>query len=351
MKRIYLIGAALILFLALGINYSTNYFSKKPALNTQNDNATQVAKDGTAVVTPPADNTPVEDNVIIPEPSASHPVSVVSGNRKHYIKRGVAKAQTRGRSGSVENVKLAGYVQDDEVGAQRSNDYFANTPQKTAYTTKRVIRVRPAAHDDNKNCAICKIFNGRVGFGPEVGFNQNGVTNSPTNMLTGSVNAGLRFSFKMGDNFGFQPGLLYITKGTKYVNEMDMNMNEKLTTHYLELPADLVYKFGNPNNARLMIGAGPYISYLVGARDIYNSDNVGYTDVIGGGQAAYSPSTLAKVDWGLDGFVGCTTPEGIYAKVGAQLGLKDIQQTVAYGNGVRNYNFLFSVGYILGGNK
>jgi len=344
MKQKYLIGAALILFILLAGNYYKNYFRSPGHGNIAN---AQTPDPGSAgPITPAVENgpsAPAEDNTATTPDDITGMPATTYRHSSHKRPHPSASIDEASQGYADANVWTGNKPAADAV-VQSSYDPAANN---TPAPARRTIITRRRVVDNRRHFSL---VSRSVNFGPEFGFNQNGLyDNNTPNMMTGNVNAGINVNVRMGDHLALQPALLYMTKGNRWMDEMDVSTNEKLKLHYLEVPIDLVYKIGQVTNTRFLVGAGPYVSYLVSAHDKFNSpDAVG--DVLNPATPAYNTSNIVKLDWGVNGFIGCETPEGIYAKVGVDYGLRDIQQDPATGiSSNRNYNFIFSVGYMLGG--
>jgi len=91
-------------------------------------------------------------------------------------------------------------------------------------------------------------------------------TNQPSeiqknNSLT-TLNAGVLDRFKINAPLSFETGLLLEGKGSKIkinISEEDA-YTAKFNPFYLEVPANLVYRFTFPKKMNLFIDAGPYIA-------------------------------------------------------------------------------------------
>jgi hypothetical protein len=207
-------------------------------------------------------------------------------------------------------------------------------------------------------------------FAPEVGFNLNNMYKTAddyqtSNMLKVGFHAGIMLDAALSDHSYIQPTLRYIMKGAEITGTssdpfVTVERKDKLTLHYIELPVDYVYKFGAPGTTRFMIGVGPYIAYLANAQD-KSKVTTSYFDgptVVSEGQhsvpVGHSDQTgnMKSLDWGGNAFIGLEGASGLYVKAGGELGLIDLQQNTIGGKYYnRNYNFLLSVGYLLGNNR
>jgi hypothetical protein len=342
MKRIYLIAAALILFLIIGVNY---YFKHNPARSAEQKVAQTTDLPGATAATPDnTQNAPVEDAGTAPTTCSP---SVAANHHRHhrYHRRYARTNKTKIHTNNPGSTyAFADGQPENNVKHEVSKDYYAhkqnNEPQYSYTIVKEDNTIQPRH---------------KIHFGIEAGLNQNSLTDNQTsNIQTLGFHAGGIVNFELGRNLAFQPGLMYIVMGNRQQSTLDVNTKEKLTLKYIELPANLVCKFGDPNNGRVMIGAGPYISYLVSAEDKFQTTTDGSTvDVLGNVPAtpSYQPDNIRKFDWGIGGFIGCELPEGIYAKAGAQVGLRDIQHNADGSYSNRNYAFLVSIGYLFSYDK
>lgn len=354
MKTIYITGAMLVLLVTGSIFFFYNEESTTtPDSQKRRETTTMIMPDNSfpepAVENPPA------------SPVISHratPVYLVReksftgwyGNRmkrpKNAKEAQALKLQPPLPSDPSEIMPTASKVHinvtlsPDETSVSSNRDYFGDMPYRTVITRPMVTRRQGF-----------RLWSRNVQFGPELGFNMNGFYNNQTsNMETGYMHAGIAVNIRLGNHFALQPGPRYIAKGNKRGDDMDADVKEKLMLHYASLPVNLIYKFGSPGNARVMIGAGPYVSYLAGIKHRYSNWAMGFSDVIGPPAPAYNTSNIEDIDWGLNGFTGVESPEGLYAKAGVEYGMKDIQHNpVTNINSDRNYSFLFSIGYLIGG--
>lgn len=186
-----------------------------------------------------------------------------------------------------------------------------------------------------------------------------------SNELKVGFNAGVNFDIGMGDHSYIQLTPKYIMKGGEITATMTnpaaiVETKDKLTLHYIEMPVDYVYKFGNPGSTRFMIGVGPYVGVLANAQD-KNKTTTSYVDqpeVVTEGQTSLpigqndQTGNLKRLDWGGNAFIGIEGASGLYLKAGGELGLVNLQESNIDGKYYnRNYNFLLNVGYLFGNKK
>lgn len=194
-----------------------------------------------------------------------------------------------------------------------------------------------------------------VNIAPQAGVNLNGFYNTrTTHMETIGFHAGAMVNIGLGEHMALQPGAQYTMKGNKdertTSNEgLSVTTSHQLTLNYVQVPVNLVYKFGALGDARFMAGVGPYVSYLVSSTDkvktsAKNSENFTMAET-----TATSGTNLKKWDAGAGGFIGCQLPKGFYATGGLEMGLLNLQQNPSdYKHGDNTYSFLITLGYIIG---
>ncbi len=140
------------------------------------------------------------------------------------------------------------------------------------------------------------------------------------NKMLASFQAGLIGDINITKSFAFQPGLLVTGKGSKTEAGQPTDANYfKATTNpiYLEVPLNLVYKFGFSDGPNLFVGAGPYLAIGIAGKNkvegkffgasFSNKENINWSDD--------DPTTLSyeegagfgimkRFDYGLNGIAG-----------------------------------------------
>ncbi len=224
----------------------------------------------------------------------------------------------------------------------------------------------------------------QVKLGVEGGLNINNLADhytGPTNknMTKFGFHAGLVSDIGLSDHFSVAPALRYSMKGGEFDWEYNngpivVEKNDKLTFHYIELPVNIVYKTGMEGSGRFLIGAGPYVAYMVNAQNKWytkteavqeNGGGVIETEDKGAQRLSVgneADDVVKGFDWGAQAFVGYQFPMGAFVKVGSQLGFQNTvpkesngllpnpQNTPANdGFMQKNYNFFVTLGYMFGG--
>jgi hypothetical protein len=206
-------------------------------------------------------------------------------------------------------------------------------------------------------------------FGIEGGVNLNNLYHlqdefQTSNMLKVGGHGGFIANIGSG-RWSLQPGLRYIMKGAQLESSYEdaliqVKSKNKLTFHYIEMPVNIVWHSGSWSSNRFMIGAGGFVSYLANAQDKFKIKTKSKIEgaapeVINEGQRElpvgdpYDGTNLRNYDAGVGGFIGYQMASGVYVKAGAEASLLDLQKNVSLGKFYeRNYNFLFTLGYMFG---
>jgi len=90
--------------------------------------------------------------------------------------------------------------------------------------------------------------------------------------------AGWIGEYEFNDGLGLQTGIEYLEKGKSW-NENEINYSNKF--HYLEIPLLAKYTFGDKAGLKkdqFYVAAGPYLSYLLAAKNHENSNTISFTD-------------------------------------------------------------------------
>jgi hypothetical protein len=184
-----------------------------------------------------------------------------------------------------------------------------------------------------------------------------------SNMLKVGGHAGFLLNFGSG-RWAVQPGLRYIMKGAEIEDSYQdalwhIETKHKLTFNYIELPLNIVWSSGNWGAGRFMVGFGGYAAYMFNAEEKFKVKTKSMLEGAPPETTVEGKRTLSRgnpddhdvrsYDAGLGGFIGYQFTGGVYLKAGGEWSLVDLQKNVALGNFYeRNYNFLFSVGYMFG---
>jgi len=350
-KKVIAILALLLIAIGAGV-----YFNHERTLNNGQNTASIPANTDSQSQAPVVTTAPVPTPATtdVQENAENKPVATTVSTKKRYHYRKFGK-RTSAKNNDLDVSATAEYSGNIPATTQVT----ANVPDVNANnaTTNKVVtreQTTTVAKSGNKKKP------GRVNIAPEIGMNMNTLYhNNTSNIPTNGFNAGVMVNIGLNDVFAVQPGLRYIMKGNEAkstgteeetTNEVDIDSKRMLG--YVEMPVNFVYKFGDKKGySRFMIGAGPYISYLVNAQEKVNTTIKNNEAFVLNSQNTMSTSTdgLNKVDYGVGGFIGCQLPKGFYAKAGAEWGLSDVSRGQSGSKSSdRNNNYLISVGYILG---
>lgn len=339
-KRYLLIGILLLLVVGAGtLIYQNNKNSDNETIEPL---ATAPLIQAPEIV--PVDNAPTDN---VSEPETGNPLTKT---RRHRHTATITLTEPAVQSATTGEQVFASNTQS-VIGAQPDN-----IPEPVVTEPLAVVYEAPKVFYGN----VSKKRN--VRFGPEGGVNMSGLyRNNTPNLYRNVFHIGAIADVPLSSHLSLQPGLKYKMNGNK-IQSSFADTTETLTLHYIQLPASIVYKFGDEDNCRFIVGVGPYLSYLLNAKDkleiaVTNDENTpnSVNDGLGVGQQSlsvtdgdpvtqYDVNSIRTLDWGVGGFIGCETPGGFFAKAGAEVGLRNINAAT----NDRNYNFMLSIGYLLG---
>lgn len=185
---------------------------------------------------------------------------------------------------------------------------------------------------------------GGTTFGIKAGvnfYNINGKEEGTTlnNKLKPGFEVGVNAEIPIAPSFYFQPGLSFITKGTKVT---ESGYDAKVNLNYLELPLNLIYKAGL-TQGNVLLGFGPYLAYGIGGKIKTQGTS---TDIKFKGTPGNDANTYyyKPLDAGLNLLAGYEFTNRVSLQLNAQLGVVNLN---AYGNNAKYHNtgFGLSVGY------
>ena len=153
-----------------------------------------------------------------------------------------------------------------------------------------------------------------------ISINGNGDVDDAHTLNT--FHAGVIADIPLAPVFSFQTGLMLNGQGSKTNHYIDNNNHDdnyvktKFNPLYLQLPASAVLKFPICNNARIYVGAGPYVEMGVGGTQkketsfagvtSSSTDNIKFNndDPTTGEQEGARYDRLKRFDFGLNGLAG-----------------------------------------------
>ncbi|MCJ0742603.1 porin family protein [Pedobacter montanisoli] len=149
--------------------------------------------------------------------------------------------------------------------------------------------------------------------------------------------------FKVSNIFSVQPGLTFMSKGTKSSNQTfgDENMkieveSSSVNVSYLELPVNAIGNF-ELGTGKFFIGAGPYVAYALNG----NTKDGGVKEDIKFGSG---PDDMKRMDFGLNFLTGYQLNNGLNIHAGYGLGLSNLGNESGSGFDAKIKNKVFSVG-------
>ena len=152
------------------------------------------------------------------------------------------------------------------------------------------------------------------------------------------ITAGVFLDAGLSHNFSFMPALNFVQKGGQ---ETDGDMKLTVTTNYLEVPLNFVFKSPG-KGARLMIGAGPVLSYGIGGKAKIKDSDVSVSSKLKFGSGAdddYKPFEM-----GANLLLGVELENGISISGNYNLGLSNIAN---YDGGKEKTSYIgIRVGYL-----
>jgi len=385
MKKIILTGVVLLLLILLAVDfYVTRRSDEKPStanIATLSDNSAATAAAPSATIDESATNTIAQERTTAPEYAAA--TTTRKRMRRDRTRTHVTTVVTAdaGTSVAYEPVDDGGITvimdKDEPIAAETPKTYLGFNPP--APEEKKAAIVDPKRH--------------MLHFGVEGGVMHNNYNSNhaQNDMLHVGFYAGILADVAFNDHLALQPGVRYAMKGTGVENtfmspNQDVTIKDMITLHYLEVPVNFVVKFGDRENARFMVGAGPYAAYLLRATDKYEMTTttygntnpaarttaapdeskldgkstvtqgtynlqVGSKDASNTSNANMNNGTMRTIDWGVGGFVGVETPGGFFIKAGTEQGLTNVKVNPDGRYSGQNSNFFVSLGTLIGYRK
>lgn len=184
-------------------------------------------------------------------------------------------------------------------------------------------------------CMVAAAYRGagQIKVGPEAGLNISNYSFShPQRAYTSSPMPGVRLGVVadlalLGDRCYLQPGVMYVGNGAT-VNEpgYTISTRQSFRVHTIEVPFNLLYKFGNADRSRFFVGAGLYLGMNI-------SDEVFY---------------ISNYDMGAGLNAGFESGGGLFVRVTSQWGvLRPKPSDISVGSS----NYALTLGYFFKRNR
>ncbi len=386
MKKIILTGVVLLLLILLAVDFYVNRRSDEQAstanIATLSDNSTAAtAVAPSATIDESATNTIAQERTTSPEYAAA----TTSRTR---VRRHTTRTHVRTTVPVDASVTGVAYEPVDDGGITVIMD---KDEPVTAQTKNTYLGFNPPAEE--KKAPIVDPKRRKLHFGVEGGVMHNNYNSNhaQNDMLHVGFYAGILADVAFNDHLALQPGVRYAMKGNGVENtfmspNQDVTIKDMITLHYLEVPVNFVVKFGDREDARFMVGAGPYAAYLLKATDKYEMTTTTYGNTNPASRTTAAPDesrldgkstvmqgtydlpvgnrnsanttnpnmnngTMRTIDWGLGGFVGVETPGGFFIKAGTEQGLTNVKVNPDGRYSGQNSNFYVSLGTLIGYRK
>ena len=379
MKKRFLLSMAFVLLAILAVEFVIDRYRSESRKN----------KLQAAVIVPVVDAAASAsvrgDDIYYDDFSKNVATSKVEASKNAAVCEAVVKHKSRHTRHTVR--------EDLQVASNNPGEIMTTWDDENPLSGMGIIRSKeyagyiPIEHKEqvivNTDAETNSVHKNNARFAPEIGFMQNSFYNNDHTLgMQSGFHAGFIVDVPLSIHLALQPGLRYALKGAEEETittdaHKRVDTKDRISLHYVEVPVDLVVKFGDPHHWRFMLGAGPYISYLVKAQDKYETTTTTFgngsaktTNAIPPGSAAINTSSISGqnhisvgndnpngansirgYDWGVNGFVGVEAPAGFYAKAGSEAGLRDLQQNKDGSYSGRNVNLFVSLGYLIGSKK
>jgi hypothetical protein len=161
---------------------------------------------------------------------------------------------------------------------------------------------------------------------------------------------GVNVLIPVAPEFYFQPGLLFITKGSKKTTDV---VTGKYSISSIELPLNLVYR-GSLGNGFILVGFGPYVSYSIMGKAKFEGGDLSYESDVEFKNVVEVADPLTTtyfkaLDAGGNVFVGYEMASGIFVQLNTQIGMLNISpEDKRYPDSetvIKNTGFGLSLGY------
>jgi|GEM_PF-3021889 len=177
---------------------------------------------------------------------------------------------------------------------------------------------------------------------PEAGLNMSTYSNIPGPAKTGIRIGVTQNMIYLSENVFLQPSLFYVLNGTNYTAPYAPSNNyyvtlrrtdEKITVHTLEIPLNIMYKHGAPDESGFFLGAGILL-------------NINLAEKYNAGETQYDHFDL--LEFGLGANAGYQFSTNRFIRARAQRSLGSSEKTSVYSLPGLNRSYGITIGYYLG---
>ncbi len=160
------------------------------------------------------------------------------------------------------------------------------------------------------------------------------------------LTAGIVANVPFGAMFSFQPAINYVQKGGKTKDE---NYEGKLTSHYIEIPFNILFK-PEMKKVQFFAGAGPSVAAAVSAieKETENGNTYTYKYKFGNDPDKHD---MRRFEFGANFITGIETEGGFLIAINYNLGLSNIAPGNSEDGTIKNRYWGFKIGYMLKNKK
>lgn len=178
--------------------------------------------------------------------------------------------------------------------------------------------------------------------------------NTLQNSLVLRFNAGINYEIPIAPEFYFQPGIQFITKGTKgevifTQNNIAHLVKREIKMSYVEVPLNLVFK-PMLGSGYVVLGFGPYVGYAIGGKAIFSGASAPANADLQFVKTAPANDDnnllyFKRTDMGANFFAGYELGNGLNVLLNAQLGLININSKTSTKMANKNTGFGVTLGF------
>ncbi len=229
--------------------------------------------------------------------------------------------------------------------------------QSTRKSTARTESSYMAMESDNDNegeedttAANAQAGHSKIVIGAEAGLNlsnyyfKHDQYSWNNDMIIGGRIGGI-VDIALSDQLYFQPGLFYAMNGTKATyNNGFAHSHETIGLNTVELPANILYKTGDPSSGRFFVGLGPYAGYNISGNITNTSADMKNRAVNIGSNK--NNDDIKPLDFGVGANVGYELACGFFVRLRYQIGLFNLTPNTNAGASIKSTSYGLNVGYL-----
>jgi len=194
---------------------------------------------------------------------------------------------------------------------------------------------------------LATMASAQIRIAPEVGASFSKIVTDPSTPGSSYVigpRVGGLVDIALTDNLYLQPGVAWAMKGVK--SEF-LGLESTISTNYIEVPINVMYKLGKEGSGRFFFGLGPNIGYAISGKMKSKGSFAGISfddesDITFGSDS----TDMKALDFGGNINIGYELPMGLYARAYYQMGFANLANA---GVTQKNTSFGLAIGYLFGG--